>query len=186
MSAELFSINGKLLNGKSKPLCLICNRIVAVCKEFNLKSHYDTNHKLKFDCYTEKMREIKFYCCFRNREKIWFFTNGDFIKDCMLKVGDVSFPSQKTIIQNISLSRNIVVSRINDLSQNLFFWAKEKFKEYTNFSLAGDESTDTVETDQFAVFIRGYITKEQLKCVPLTGTTANDILFCNWVFDSKI
>lgn len=37
-------------------LCLICNQTVAVCKEFNLKTHYDTNHKSKFDCYTEKIR----------------------------------------------------------------------------------------------------------------------------------
>lgn len=48
-------------------------------------------------------------------------------------------------------------------------------------SLAVDESTDTVDTAQLAVFIRDInsnfeITEELLKCVPLTGTTtANDI-----------
>ncbi|XP_015923626.3 general transcription factor II-I repeat domain-containing protein 2A [Parasteatoda tepidariorum] len=108
------------------------------------------------------------------------FTDGDFIKDCMLKVADVSFPFQKSIIQNTSLSRNTVASRINDLSQNLVLQLKEKIKEFTNFSLAVDEST-TVDTAQLAVFIRGInsnfeITEELLKCVPLTGTTtANDI-----------
>ena len=59
MNAEFFSLNGKLhiffIEWKGKP-CLICNQTVAVCKEFNLKRHYDTNHKSKFDCYTEKIR----------------------------------------------------------------------------------------------------------------------------------
>ena len=109
------------------------------------------------------------------------FTDGYFIKDCMLKVADISFPCQKSIIQNISLSRNTVASRINYLSQNLVLQLKEKIKEFTNFSLAVDESTDAVDTAQLAVFIRGInsnfeITEELLKCVPLTGTTtANDI-----------
>ena len=104
------------------------------------------------------------------------FTDGYFIKDCMLKVADVSFPCQ-----NILLSRNTVASRINYLSQNLVLQLKEKIKEFTNFSLAVDESTDAVDTAQLAVFIRGInsnfeITEELLKCVPLTGTTtANDI-----------
>ncbi|XP_071039548.1 general transcription factor II-I repeat domain-containing protein 2B-like [Parasteatoda tepidariorum] len=109
------------------------------------------------------------------------FSEGDFIKDCMLNVTDVSFPFQKSVIQNISLSRNTVASRITDLSQNLGLQLKEKIKEFTNFSLAVDESADTVDTVQLAVFIRGInsnfeITEELLKCFPLTGTTtANDI-----------
>ena len=195
---------------KGKPLCLICNQTVAVCKEFNLKRHYDTNHKSKFDCYTEKIRmdtlsslksklqgqqsmftkantesedalKSSFIIALEIAKRSKPFTDGDFIKDCMLKVADVSFPFQKSIIQNISLSRNTVASRINDLSQNLVLQLKEKIKEFTNFSLAVDESTDTVDTAQLAVFIRGInsnfeITEELLKCVPLTGTTtANDI-----------
>lgn len=109
------------------------------------------------------------------------FTDGDFIKECMLKVADVSFPSQKSIIQNIPLSRNTVASRISDLSQNLDCQLKEKINEFTNFSLAVDESTDAVDTAQLAIFIRGInsnfeIIEELLKCFPLTGTTtANDI-----------
>ena len=86
----------------------------------------------------------------------------------MLKVADVLFPFQKSIIQNISLSRNTVAARINDLSQNLVLQLKEKIKKFTNFSLAVDESTDTVDTAQLAVFIRGInsnfeITEELLK-----------------------
>ncbi|CAB3228077.1 unnamed protein product [Arctia plantaginis] len=154
---------------KGKPLCLICNQTVEVCKEFNLKRHYDTNNKSKFDCSSEKIRMDKLSCLkskLHGQQSMFTkantesedalkssfiialeigkrskpFTDGDFIKDCMLKVADVSFPSQKSIIQNISLSRNTVASRISDLSQNLVHQLKEKIKEFTNFSLAVDES----------------------------------------------
>lgn len=111
------------------------------------------------------------------RSKI--FTDGNFIKYCMLKVADVSFPFQKTIIQSTS-----VASRTNHLPQDLVLQLKEKIKEFTNFSLAVDESGDTVDSAQFSVFIREYITAKLLKCVPLTGaTTANDIIL---QFDNKI
>lgn len=195
---------------KGKPLCLICNQTIAVCKEFNLKRHYDTNHKAKFESYTENIRIDKllslksklqgqqsmftkaktesedalkssFIIALEITKRSKPFTDGDFIKECMLKVADVSFPSQKSIIQNIPLSRNTVASRISDLSRNLECQLKEKIKEFTHFSLAVDESTDTVDTAQLAVFIRGVnsnfeICEELLKCVPLTGTTtANDI-----------
>lgn len=188
---------------KDKPLCLICNQTIAVCKEFNVKRHYDTNHKTKFDRYTDKIRMDKLSSLKSKLQQSMFtkahtesedalkssfiialeiakrskpFSDSDFIKDCMLKVADVSFPSQKSIIQNISLSRNTVASRISDLSQNLVLQLKEKIKGFTNFSLAVDESTDAVDTAQLAVFIRGInsnfeITEELLKCVPLT---AND------------
>ena len=65
----------------------------------------------------------------------------------------------------------------------MVFQLKEKIKEFTNFSLAVNESTDAVDTAQLAVFIRGInsnfeITEELLKCIPLTGTTtANDIYY---------
>ena len=101
--------------------------------------------------------------------------------DCMLKNADASFPSHKSIIQNVSLSRNTIATRINDLSQNLALQLNEKIKKFASFSLTIDESTDTVDTAQLAVFIRGInsnfeITEELLQCVPLAGTTtANDI-----------
>jgi hypothetical protein len=33
---------------KGKPLCLICQKTIAVQKEYNLKRHYDSEHKTKF------------------------------------------------------------------------------------------------------------------------------------------
>lgn len=35
------------VQNKNKILCLICKNSISVAKEYNLKSHYDTNHKKK-------------------------------------------------------------------------------------------------------------------------------------------
>ena len=37
-----------------KPLCLVCQKTVSVTKEYNLKRHYDTLHKHKFEKYERK------------------------------------------------------------------------------------------------------------------------------------
>lgn len=50
----------------------------------------------------------------------------------MLKIADVSFPSQKSIIQNISLSKNTISSRTNELAGNLVLQLKEKIKKFTS------------------------------------------------------
>ncbi|XP_067123239.1 general transcription factor II-I repeat domain-containing protein 2A-like [Centruroides vittatus] len=97
----------------------------------------------------------------------------------MLDVADISFPSQKQVIQEIPLTRNTIASRVNELAENLDF--QLKIKEFIWYSLAADESTDIRDTSQLAVFIRGInedfnITEELLQCIPLKSTTtAQDI-----------
>ena len=44
---------------KEKPLCLICQKSISVVKEYNLKRHYDTEHKTKFDCLEGESRKNK-------------------------------------------------------------------------------------------------------------------------------
>jgi len=47
----------------AKPLCLICNEVVAACKEYNIKRHYETKHdtfKVAFPPKTEaRKRKIE-------------------------------------------------------------------------------------------------------------------------------
>ncbi|XP_023235129.1 general transcription factor II-I repeat domain-containing protein 2A-like [Centruroides sculpturatus] len=99
----------------------------------------------------------------------------------MLDVADISFPSQKQVIQEIPLTRNTIASRVNELAENLDFQLKHKIKEFIWYSLAADESTDIRDTSQLAVFIRGInedfnIMEELLQCIPLKSTTtAQDI-----------
>ena len=50
-SAEFSGQSGQniiYLEVNAKPVCLICNQHVAVLKEYNIRRHYDTQHKDKY------------------------------------------------------------------------------------------------------------------------------------------
>ena len=38
---------------------MICNDTINVAKEYNIKRHYDTNHKELYSCFEVKLREEK-------------------------------------------------------------------------------------------------------------------------------
>lgn len=59
------------------------------------------------------------------------FSDGDFIKQCLIKVTEIMCPEKVQDFNNVSLSRITVVRRIEDLSANL--------------KLACDESTDATQ-----------------------------------------
>jgi hypothetical protein len=40
------------IESDGKPVCLFCQRTVSLVKEYNMKRHYDSKHKGKFDCLT--------------------------------------------------------------------------------------------------------------------------------------
>ena len=44
---------------KSKPMCVICNEIVSIKKEYNIKRHYDTKHAKTYGDYTGDRRAEK-------------------------------------------------------------------------------------------------------------------------------
>jgi len=39
--------------------CLICNQNIAVMKEYNIRRHFETMHRDKYDAYKSKLREEK-------------------------------------------------------------------------------------------------------------------------------
>ena len=47
------------VNGKIQ--CLVCQQTIAVAKEYNIRRHYDTFHREKFDGIKGKMREDKIH-----------------------------------------------------------------------------------------------------------------------------
>lgn len=44
---------------KGKPLCLTCQKTVAVMKEYNIKWHYDSEHKSTFENIIGDLRKRK-------------------------------------------------------------------------------------------------------------------------------
>ena len=91
-------------------------------------------------------------------------------------------PEKRQAFANISLSRNTIAERVDELSENIHGQLKDKVKSFTAFSIAIDESTDISDVAQLAVFIRGVdknmqVTEEFVELVPMKGTTTADDIF---------
>lgn len=199
----------------NKPTCLICTQQVAVPKEYNIRRHYQTIHGDKYKKYTGKLREEKVLELIRGLKKQQSifaqarhvndaavkasyviateialaskpYSEGEFVKNCMLKAAELVCPEKRQAFANISLSRNTIAERIDELSENLNVQLKDKVKSFIAFSIAIDESTDITDTAQLAVFIRGVddtlnVTEEFVELVPMKNTTTADDIFASLV-----
>ena len=110
------------------------------------------------------------------------FSEGEFVKTCMLKAAEIVCPEKRQAFANISLTRNTVADRISDLSADLDSQMNHKVKSFVAFSVAIDESTDITDVAQLTIFIPGVndtltVTEEYLGLVPMMDTTtADDIM----------
>ncbi|KAK7893660.1 hypothetical protein WMY93_022812 [Mugilogobius chulae] len=194
----------------SKAVCLICNQSVAVLKEYNLRHHFETKHaafsrfkgeerkkkssdllaKLRSqqgslarpsliqDSATRASYEISALIAKTGRS----FSTGDFVKDCLSIAVSLMCPSQARTFAQLSLSRNTVTRRIEDMSRDIKEQFKAKSSGFAAFSLACDESTDISDSAQLLIFIRGVsdsmeITQELAGVETLRGTTKSEDLF---------
>ncbi|XP_065098135.1 general transcription factor II-I repeat domain-containing protein 2-like [Paramisgurnus dabryanus] len=196
---------------EGKPVCLVCGGNVAVIKEYNLRRHYETKHQDKCKNMDtkqklQKVEELKKslvsqQTMFRKAKsqseavvKASFivaeeiaksarpFTEGEFLKRCMIKVCDVLCPDKKQAFLNVSLSRNTVADRMCELATDLQEQLIERGKDFIAYSLAVDESTDATDTAQLAIFIRGVdsslcVTEELLGIKSMHGTTTGKDIF---------
>ncbi|UYV75177.1 hypothetical protein LAZ67_12002754 [Cordylochernes scorpioides] len=115
------------------------------------------------------------------------FTEGDFIKECLIKAAETVCPGSVKTFQAISLSRNTVVERVTDMARNLNDQIKEKSSCFEAFSIACDESTDIGRSSVSCFFFRACDTdfnifEELLELVPMHGTTTGEDIF-NCVYD---
>jgi len=107
------------------------------------------------------------------------FSEGEFVKKCILASVKEIIPEQMSVFENISLSRNTMVEYIgSDLMTQL----QIKSKTFKLFSLALDESTDVSDTAQLLIFIRGidtdyYVTEELASLESISGTTKGTDIF---------
>ncbi|KAK1331664.1 hypothetical protein QTO34_009636 [Cnephaeus nilssonii] len=176
---------------KNKIICLICNNAISVPKLYNINHHYE-QHKSKYDNYEGLMRQEKLKELELGLNKQQFmvtkvsqeseaaliakhskpFTEGGFIKECLIKAAEIVSPGNGKSFQTISLSRNTVAERI-----------KAKSSSFKAFSIDCDEWT-LGGVAQLAVFLRAYDTdfnifKKLLELVPMHNTsTGQDIFNC--------
>ena len=195
----------------SKQIFLICNNAVSSLKEYNIKRHYVTNHAPAYDKFKDQFRKDKVaelknvlvgqQSVFTNlslqqesvvaasyivaeviAKKSKPFSDGEFVKECLNRVVDVLCPEKKEQFEQISLSRQTIARRIEELGNSIEMKLAPKAGDFTFYSLALDESTDTKDTAQLAIFVRGVdesfcVIEELAALVPLKGTTkGSDLL----------
>ena len=67
------------------------------------------------------------------------FSEGEFVKDCMLKVAEIVCPDKQRAFQNVSLSRMTVTRRVQEIGSDINDQLKSDIEKYVSVSLALDE-----------------------------------------------
>ena len=100
----------------------------------------------------------------------------------MMAVVESICPEKKELFLNVSLSARTITRRIEEMSENLKSSQEDYFEKLQFFSIAIDESKDTTDTAQLAVFVRGikenfHFLEEFVELIPMKNTTTGaDIL----------
>lgn len=169
---------------KDRAVCLICQNIVSVFKEYNLRRHYQTQHKDKYDCLVGEVRKDKILKLkntlttqqntFMKQKQLNIaslrasfqvakliactgrpFVEGEFVKECLLSVAKEMCPEKADLFSTVSLSGPTVTRRIEEMGDNLHQHLQNSAKKLSYFSLALDESNDVRDSAQLLIFIRG-------------------------------
>ncbi|XP_036354671.1 EPM2A-interacting protein 1-like [Octopus sinensis] len=194
----------------SKPTCLICKEKVSVVKEYNVRRHYETKHseyaKFSKELKTRKLDSLKSEL--RNQQRLLnssihsssdtvkasysvamiiskrmkSFSDGEFVKECLDAVVKDILPDKTKKFSNISLSRQTICRRVNDISNEIVVTLRDQIKYFKSYSLAFDECTDISDTSQLVVYIRGVtesfqVKQEMLNLVSLKDTTKGEDIF---------
>ena len=208
-SQEKWGVQYFFVDHRSNPTCLICTENGAVLKEYNLKRHHTTRHAEEYEKYQEDERANQFASLKTNllRQQHFFkkankegfatveasyivseiiakagklFTEGAFVKKCMLQAAHIVCQEKKGQFNNISLSANTVAEHISDLSSDIYDQLCEKPKYFSAYSVALDETTEITDPAQLAIYARGvddnFELMELLTVIPMHGqTTAKEI-----------
>ena len=110
------------------------------------------------------------------------FTEGDFIRQCLIETAKIVCPGNLKAFQTIALSRNTVAERVTYLAANLSEQIKAKSSSSESFSIACDESRVICGMAQLAVFLRASdadfnIFEQLLELITYAGTTTGQDIF---------
>ena len=199
------------VESNGKPVCLICGEAMSAINEYNLKRHYDTKHaamyaSLQGQTRTDKQNRLRkslitqqsifkkvateaddcvkasYVIAQKIAKKSKPFSDGEFVKECLVSAAECVCPKNIDNFKNVSLSRATVTRRVEELAMNVEETLRTKLHTCMFYSLALDESTDQTDTALLAVFVRGidqkfHIFEELLALCPLKGRTrGTDIL----------
>jgi hypothetical protein len=194
-----------------KITCLVCQAVIASPKEGNLRRHYEAMHKAKYGSIEGKARECKvndLKSMLAKQQQVFKrhkeateatveasyalahliakrskpFTEGEFIKECILTAVEIICPEKLQHFKNISLSPNTIADRVCDIGDDIGSQLKEKISKFKRCSIAIDETTDVTDVAQLAIFVRGVddgmqVTEELLDVVPMEGKTGSADIF---------
>jgi hypothetical protein len=124
-----------------KPVCLICQESISAVKEYNLKRHYDTKHASKFASLQGQVRTDKLNLLKKSLKlqqsvfkevsedaesyvKVSYiiaqkivkrskpFSDGEFVKECLVAAAEVVWPNKADAFKKISLSQMTDTRRV--------------------------------------------------------------------------
>lgn len=190
---------------RSKAVCLICQETVAVFKEYNISHHFSTKHAnyannlstqermtttqrlaaslqaqqntfIRQTTIQESSTKASYLLAFKLAKASKPFSDGEFLKECMVETAGVLCPESKNKFEKISLSRRTVTRCVELIDEDLISKLNKKAESFTLYSSALDESNDIKDTAQLLIFIRGIngnfeITEEFLAMESLMGKT---------------
>ena len=153
-------------------------------KEYNVKQHYETQHKMQYEEYRGKTQidiADRLEREYQKHKKVlstfikpqttstvaWYeialmlfkksksFRDGELVKQWAIKMAHV-FEKDKVArkFETISLSHQTIARRVSDLCKHVLFKLRSIVENCLYFSLALHESTDISDTSELLIFIR--------------------------------
>lgn len=157
-----------------------------VIKKLNeLKKRQKFQHDLILNM--NKINDAAMKCSYILSEKIAPaskpFTDGEFIKECLLSAVEIMCPEQRQAFASLRLGADTISQHVGHMAENLQGKLQEKAKSFVAFSIAAPERADggNPSPPQLAVFFRGVdetldVMEELLDTVSMTGTASgNDV-----------
>ena len=169
----------------NKYICLICKESVATPKEYNFKHHYTCKKSYNsFDSAERKNEFKKLKASLASQQNIFHrannisenatfatyevahliakhgkpFSDGEFVKECLIKAVGRLIPEKMDDINNVSLSRQTITRPTAELSADVKDQVTAKSKSFDLFSFACDESTNASDTAQLLIFLEVLMT----------------------------